>query len=93
MPESITDVGLDVHKESIVVSLAEAGLRGRRGEVGEHGKIANPDAAIEKLARDVKAPLEVLARYRFAAGIPRREPHAAGGRTGPRLLSGSMLLW
>jgi hypothetical protein len=38
-------VGLDVHKDSIVVSLAEAGLRGSRGEVREYGKIATIFAA------------------------------------------------
>jgi transposase len=48
-------VGLDVHKDSIVVSLAEAGLRGSRGEVREYGKIANTAAAVEKLARKLAA--------------------------------------
>jgi len=47
----ITYVGLDVHKDSIVVSLAEAGLRGRRGEVREYGKIANTATAVARLAR------------------------------------------
>lgn len=36
---AITFVGLDVHKDSIVVSLAEAGLRGGLREVREYGKI------------------------------------------------------
>jgi len=44
-------VGLDVHKDTIVVSLADAGLRGSRGEVREYGKIANTAAALERLAR------------------------------------------
>jgi transposase len=48
-------VGLDVHKDSIVVSLAEAGLQGSRGEVREYGKIANTAAAVEKLARKLAA--------------------------------------
>src|SRR5438477_2303084 len=38
MADRITYVGLDVHKESIVVSVAEGGLR---GEVREYGRIAN----------------------------------------------------
>jgi hypothetical protein len=42
MGKLITYVGLDVHKETISVALAEAG---GRGEVREPGKIANTPAA------------------------------------------------
>src|SRR5690349_19588035 len=40
-------IGLDVHKDTIAVALAEAGLR---GEVREYGKIANTPAAVKTLA-------------------------------------------
>ena len=53
MKELITYIGLDVHKETIAVALAEAGLR---GDVREYGKIANTPAAVKalvaKLARN-----------------------------------------
>ena len=48
MADRITYVGLDVHKDSIVVAVAEGGLR---GEVREHGRIANTPAALERLLR------------------------------------------
>ena len=43
MEKPITYVGLDVHKDTIAVALAETG---KRGEVREHGKIANTPAAL-----------------------------------------------
>ena len=53
MKQPITYIGLDVHKETIAVALAEAG---KRNEVREYGKIANTPAAVKalaaKLARD-----------------------------------------
>src|SRR5437762_11919292 len=46
MADRITYVGLDVHKESIVVAMAAGGLR---GEVREYGRIANTPAALDRL--------------------------------------------
>jgi hypothetical protein len=46
MEQSIIYVGLDVHKDTIAVALAEAGLR---EEVREHGKISNSPAALKAL--------------------------------------------
>src|SRR5947209_20407564 len=44
MADRITYVGLDVHKESIVVAVAAGGLR---GEVREYGRIANTATALD----------------------------------------------
>jgi transposase len=45
--DRITYVGLDVHKDGIVVAVAEGGVR---GEVREYGRIANTPAALRRLA-------------------------------------------
>jgi transposase len=44
--DRITYVGLDVHKDGIVVAVAEGGLR---GEVRDYGRIANTPAALRRL--------------------------------------------
>ena len=53
MDKSTTYIGLDVHKDTIAVALAEAGVR---SDVREYGKIANTPAAVKglvaKLARN-----------------------------------------
>ena len=48
MQDRITYIGLDVHKDAVVVSMAEAGIR---GEVREYGRIANTPAALDRLMR------------------------------------------
>jgi transposase len=65
--KAITYVGLDVHKDSIVVSLAEAGLRGSLREVREYGKIANTPAALRALATRLVAKGNEL-RFCYEAG-------------------------
>ena len=48
MGDRITYVGLDVHKEGIVVAVAEGGLG---GEVRDCGRIANTVTALQRLVR------------------------------------------
>src|SRR6266403_3269880 len=48
MVDRITYVGLDVHKEGIVVAVAEGGIR---GEVRGYGRIANTAGALDRLMR------------------------------------------
>jgi hypothetical protein len=47
MVEPITYVGLDVHKDTLAVSLAATG---ERGEVRQYGTIANTPTALKTLA-------------------------------------------
>jgi len=60
MAKSITYVGLDVHKDTIVVALAETGLR---GEVREHGKIPNRPAALKALSAKLAPGRELRVCY------------------------------
>src|ERR1700730_16363062 len=57
-----TYVGLDVHKESIVVAVASGGLR---GEVQEYGRIANTAAALDRLLRKLGG---MALRFCYEAG-------------------------
>lgn len=67
MQKAITYVGLDVHKDSIVVSLAEAGLRGGLREVREYGKILNTPTALKTMATKLAAGGNEL-RFCYEAG-------------------------
>ena len=64
MEDRITYVGLDVHKEGIVVAVAEGGLR---GEVREYGRIANTPAALDRLIRKL-GHQGVRLRFCYEAG-------------------------
>ena len=64
MGQCIIYVGLDVHKDTIAVAVAEAGLR---EEVREHGKIPNTPAAIKALTEKVAGRGREL-RFCYEAG-------------------------
>ena len=64
MADRITYVGLDVHKESIVVAVA---VDGSRGEVREYGRIANTTAALDRLVRKLDRE-GVRLRFCYEAG-------------------------
>jgi transposase len=63
MSKNTRYVGLDVHKDTISVAVAEPG---RRGEVRYHGTIANSEPTIRKLLKRL-APVETL-RCCYEAG-------------------------
>jgi transposase len=64
MAKCITYVGLDVHKDTIAVALAEAGLR---GEVREYGKVPNTTGALKALIVKL-APARRELRFCYEAG-------------------------
>ena len=64
MGDHITYVGLDVHKQGIVIAVAEDGLR---GEVREYGRIANTPAALDRLERKLSRE-GVKLRFCYEAG-------------------------
>src|SRR5260370_9392438 len=64
MADGITDVGVDVHKESIVVAVAAGGLR---GEVREYGRTGNRPGALDRLRRKLGGDGMTL-RFCYEAG-------------------------
>ena len=66
MGDRITYVGLDVHKDGIVVAVADGGLR---GEVREHGRIANTAAALDRLIRKLGGGTGVKLRFCYEDGV------------------------
>src|SRR6202158_820977 len=64
MADRITYIGLDVHKESIVVAVASGGLR---GEVREYGRIANTATALDRLLRKL-GDAGMALRFCYEAG-------------------------
>ena len=72
MEQRIVYVGLDVHKDTIAVALAQAG---KRGELREYGKIANTPTALRTLAAKLASHGWRL-RFCYEAG-PLRSRHSA----------------
>ena len=64
MEQPITYVGLDIHKDTIAVALAEAG---RRSEVREYGKITNSPAAVTAMVAKLGRGRHEL-RFCYEAG-------------------------
>src|SRR6266699_1006065 len=63
--DRITYVGLDVHKDAVVVAIAEGGIR---GEVREYGRIANTATALDRLIRKL-GDGGVRLRFCYEAGL------------------------
>ena len=87
MGEHITFVGLDVHKATIAVCVAEAG---RDGEVRFVGEVPNDPAALDKLVagpgRGAGTPLRLRGRpvrLRRVSAPPRPGPRLRRGRAEP----------
>jgi transposase len=64
MGNRITYVRLDVHKETIVVAVAEGGIR---GEIREYGRIANTPTAWDRVMRKLGRE-GVRLRFCYEAG-------------------------
>ena len=64
MEQPITYVGLDIHKDTIAVALAEAG---KRSEVREYGKITNSPAAVTAMVAKLGRGRHEL-RFCYEAG-------------------------
>ena len=83
--KAITYVGLDVHKDTIAVALAEAGVR---GDVREYGKVANGFVTLPCRERKVSAAQELLGRC--DCGPPRG--HRGAAKRAARLSGDEMAL-
>jgi hypothetical protein len=84
MEQRIIYVGLDVHKDTIAVALAEAG---KRGELREYGKIANTPAALRTLAAKLashgwclRLPVRAMQKWRLACKVEKTLRAASGTR-------------
>ena len=79
MGDRITYVGLDVHKDGIVVAIADGGLR---GEVRDYGRIAHTAAALDRLAGKLGGG-GVMLRFCYEDGVipARRTGFAKLGRS------------
>lgn len=64
MNETITYVGLDVHKDTIAVALADGG---GRGDVRSFGQIVNTPAALSRLLTKLVQPGRAL-KFCYEAG-------------------------
>ena len=82
MEDRITYVGLDVHKDGIVVAVAEGGLR---GEVRDYGRIANTPAALRRLAGKL-GQQGVELRFSMRQGRAGMASNASGRRWGTNAL-------
>src|SRR4051794_30166703 len=77
MADVISFVGLDVHKESIVVAVASGGLR---GEVREYGRIANTAMALDRVLRKFGGDGVTLRCERGTGSRPSRRDAASLAR-------------
>jgi len=60
MRKSIMHVGLDVHKESIEITMAEAG---RNGEVRRFGQVGGDLASLDKAVRKLQSKGDICSSF------------------------------
>ena len=81
MTNNTAFIGLDTHKETIAVAIAEDG---RDGEVRYFGQIANEPAAVLKLVKKLAGKLRQAVLLLRGRAV-RLRPSAPDRRPGPRL--------